>query len=307
MKSDNFSFSDIRSFWIRRWFRTLPNYWLILIIDLVLYRALHLTDWDTIKLLYFPFLQNLWNPRIGNFFGESWSLSIEEWFYLTLPIAMYIGYRLFLPRNKKTFLIRVFTGYLLVFALIRFIRAFHPEAGIEQDMGIRKLVVYRLDAVMFGVIFAYFNYFHERRLSKLRYYLVAVSIAGATAIFYLIASPAINITMPADPGVRIASDAFLYFFIPLFFSCCLPFANSVKTIKSKLISSVIQHISKISYSMYLIHYSLVFIPFFYPVKLGAAGAIFGYYLLYWFIVVCGSSAIYRYFEYPVMQLRDKVK
>ena len=57
--------------------------------------------------------------------------------------------------------------------------------------------------------------------------------------------------------------------------------------------------------MYLINYALVYVPFFYPMKIAMVWVI-PVYLLYWTTVIVLSSLLYKYFEYPVMQLREKV-
>jgi peptidoglycan/LPS O-acetylase OafA/YrhL len=306
VNSSDFSFGTVRNFWIRRWFRTLPNYWLILTVDIILYKVLNLTTLDAGKLLFYPFLQNLWYPQPLFFFGESWSLSIEEWFYLTLPIAMYMSYRIFSTINKKTFLLKVFSIYLLVFLLARFFNAFHPISGPDQDMGIRKVVVFRLDAVMYGVLFAYFNYYNSTLLNRIKYYLLAISAMGTIFIYYLMVNPRINICAPSNPALKFFSDAFLYLLIPLFLSFCLPFANGIKNMSGKYIGAVIQHVSKISYSMYLVHYSLIFAPLAYFLKVDSYSILVAVYVLYWVVVMVLSSLLYKYFEYPVMGLRDKI-
>lgn len=304
--SSDFTFHDVKHFWIRRWFRTLPNYWLILTVDLLFYKAINFVQWDAPKLLYYPFLQNLWYPHPLYFFGEAWSLSIEEWFYLTLPVCMLVCYRVFRPTDKQKFLFRIFLGYLLVFALIRFINAFHPINGPEQDISIRKVVLFRLDAVIYGVLIAYFSYFKGAWLDKVKYYMLALCIAGSAFIYYILMSHEISIINPKDPSLKFASDAFLYLIIPFFFSLCLPFANSVKSMRGKYLPRAIQHISKISYSMYLVHFSLIFIPVFYMVNPGSLWEVAGVYMLYWIAVIVLSSLLYKYFEYPIMQRRDKI-
>jgi peptidoglycan/LPS O-acetylase OafA/YrhL len=305
MNTHEFSFPSLRNFWVRRWLRTLPNYWLILTIDILLYRYLKLTTLDSGKLLFYPFLQNLLYPGPQFFFGESWSLSIEEWFYLTLPIVMYIGRSLFPDSDKRKFLLRVFWGYLLFFVLVRLVNAFQPISGPDIDAGIRKVVIFRLDAVMYGVLFAYFNYFRPVDMDRVKKGLLWMSIAGAAFILYLVIDPRISIYTPTDPAIHFLSAAFLYLFIPLFFSFCLPYANSVKEIRSKRVSSVVQHISKISYSMYLVHFSLVFLPFFYLHQPKSIGITVAMYVLYWVIVIGLSSLLYRFFELPVMNLRER--
>ena len=305
LQTDTFSFRDVGNFWVRRWFRTLPLYWLILTVDIVLYQLLGLRSHETSKAFYYLFIQNLWHPHPMFFFGEAWSLSVEEWFYLTLPVAMYLSALTFKPSNKKKFLFRVFAGYLAVFLVLRFINAFHPLNGPDQDAGIRKVVLFRLDAVMYGVLIAYFNHYYNTVLNKLKNILLGAGMAGIILITWLITDPRINITDSQSHTIRFASDAFLYLLIPLFFSLWLPFANNIRAISNKYASRFFTHISKISYSMYLVHYSLVFIPFFCymkPVSMHAAAL---YYLLYWAIVIGLSSALYKYYEYPVMKLRER--
>ena len=305
ISADDFPFSAVRNFWVRRWYRTLPNYWLILTVDVFLYKAMNLQGFDPHQLLYYFFLQNLWYPDVLNFFGEGWSLSIEEWFYLTLPVAMYLAALIFKPGNKRLFLLRVFAGYISVFILIRFFNAFSPVNGANQEEGIRKVVLFRLDAVMFGVLFAYFNYFRSDLLVKVKKYLLVIGLCGTAILFYLVSKRDLEFRSSSNPSIRFVSDALLYLFIPLFFSFCLPYANSIKALTNKYGSNAVQHISKISYSMYLVHYSLVFLPFFYEQQVNSGGMVVAMYLWYWIIVIGVSSLLYKYFERPVMNLRDK--
>ena len=304
--SNEFTFSTVRDFWIRRWFRTLPNYWLILTINIVLYSALNLQRIVPYQFLYYPFLQNLWYPDPMLFFNEAWSLSIEEWFYLTLPVVMYLTSTLFNPKDKGKFLLNVFIAYLCAFLLIRVINAFHPINGPDQDNGIRKVVLFRLDAVMYGVLFAYLNYFKAGVANRMKNFLLTMSVCGVAVMFFLMAKRDVQFRSSPDPAIRFASDAFLYLLLPLLFSLCLPAANSLKRMKNKRISDTIQFISKISYSIYLIHYSLVYLPFFYLLHATTVVATIIWYLLYWVVVIGLSAFTYKYFEQPVMKLRDKI-
>ena len=303
--SDTFSFGDVRNFWVRRWFRTLPLYWLILTAEIVMYNLLNLHSHEMSKAFFYFFLQNLWSPHPLYFFGEAWSLSVEEWFYLTLPVAMYLSAVIFKPKNKQAFLLRVFVGYLATFVIIRFVNAFHPMNGDDQDRGIRKVVLFRLDAVMYGVLMAYFNSYYPVVLGKLKNMLMVTGLAGVIFICWMVVNDKINITSATNPSLRFASDAFLYLFLPLFFSFWLPFANNIRSIGNKYVLGFFTHISKISYSMYLVHYSLIFIPFFaymHPVAPHTAALL---YVLYWTIVITLSSVLYKYYEHPITRLREK--
>jgi peptidoglycan/LPS O-acetylase OafA/YrhL len=75
------SFSSLFRFWVRRWLRTLPAYFAVLIFVWLVF--------DKLNLLYFVFLQDL---VIGNWdiLPVSWTLVIEEWFYLLFPPVCFL-------------------------------------------------------------------------------------------------------------------------------------------------------------------------------------------------------------------------
>lgn len=78
---------DLKGFWARRWLRTLPAYYLVLLV-------IRVSDvWIAAKGTwgwfpsYFVFLQNYLVPEPMRF-GWSWSLCVEEQFYLGLPLLL---------------------------------------------------------------------------------------------------------------------------------------------------------------------------------------------------------------------------
>ena len=101
-ESERFGYRELFHFWKRRWFRTLPNYYLILLVYYILVSNSIIGGDDAIEQFNWKFLvfaQNLYESFYG-FYLESWSLSIEEWFYIILPIII-IGFRLFLSKRIR--------------------------------------------------------------------------------------------------------------------------------------------------------------------------------------------------------------
>ncbi len=305
--ADNFSFTHVRHFWARRWFRTLPNYWLILTANILLGSYLGTQAIVPFQVNYYFFLQNLVHALPIYFFSESWSLSVEEWFYLTLPVALLAAYKLAGAKDKSRFLIRVFVVYLLTFTVIRFVNAFQPINGIDQDNGIRKVVLFRLDALMYGVVFAWLSCFRAEMLLRYRKPLLALCLAGTAVVYYLMAKRSLQITSSPVPWIRFASDAFLFTIQPMVLSLCLPYASSIRTLKRNALQRSAGFISRISYSMYLIHFSLIFLPFFYHRPVSTPVMTIVYYAMYWGIVILGSWLIYRFYELPIMRLRDRLR
>ena len=96
-----FDTTNLLHFWSRRWLRTLPAYYVILILNIVLSKV-HLigSSADAITWHFWVFTQNLaWHFQ--GFFWESWSLAVEEWFYLLFPlIACLLTYSLRLSSRQ---------------------------------------------------------------------------------------------------------------------------------------------------------------------------------------------------------------
>src|SRR5690606_29603633 len=86
--SDSFNFSKVLYFWVRRWFRTLPNYYLALLINICI--ALYIGTQLPSKLWQYVFFIQNFSQEMPLFFVESWSLSIEEFAYIIGPLLLYM-------------------------------------------------------------------------------------------------------------------------------------------------------------------------------------------------------------------------
>ncbi|EPU1382254.1 acyltransferase family protein, partial [Klebsiella pneumoniae] len=88
----------IPSFWLRRWLRTYPSYILFLFINIILIFSIRPDIFPSV-LRYLTFSQSLLSPH-PSFFGEAWSLAVEEIFYLITPLLFWVFFAL--TNNKKT-------------------------------------------------------------------------------------------------------------------------------------------------------------------------------------------------------------
>jgi len=114
------------TFYIRRWFRTLPLFWLFIGFQILLelgLRQRHLSYSEIVQHAFF--LRNFDALKI-TFFPESWSLAVEEWFYLLFPALLWLGLRS-VSRFNVAFL-TVVAAFFLFSTVARMIEAPHAYA-----------------------------------------------------------------------------------------------------------------------------------------------------------------------------------
>lgn len=296
-------FSPKTMWWFlkRRWFRTLPNYYLILIINIIISLIIGYTITDCWK--YFFFLQNFNTPMLA-FFPESWSLSVEEFAYLLLPIALFVKTLMVRSKNKSRFFFLVVFGLMLFFILSKVYYAFTTtNTTLDQwNMGLKAVVMYRLDAIFLGVLFSWislnFNVFWKK-------YKISLAVLGLILFGLLFVGVGFfQITIELFPNF------WNIFYLPLTSLMCalfLPFLSEWKSLRFTFIQRPIVFISVISYSIYLLHYSVVLqlLIFYFPVDELSQLHLHLYTFSYVAITAFLSALLYKFYEKPMMDLRDK--
>lgn len=288
-------------FWTRRWFRTLPNYFLILFL-LCLLNAIF-TDAFTFGSVYqyFIFSQNLVQGKL-DFFPESWSLSIEEWFYLLVPVSIAVLTFIVKTTYKKGILI---TSLLLIF-LVTFFRYYRyttiPIDSLDEwDILYRKQVVTRLDSLMFGVIGAYICFFYSTFWSKYKKFFFVLGI-----LLFLLS----KFVIPEFTQINgLYSTVFSFTLISTATLLLLPYLSEVKAGKGFLYKSI-TYISLTSYSMYLLNLSII--QFWIIDKIpwnilsdNTRIITISKYGLYWVLLMSLSILLYKYFEIPMTAFRER--
>lgn len=299
----------ILNFWKRRWYRTIPNYYLILILATLVALTKEKSLFTNYNYyLYYIFSQNLFTKIKMNFFDESWSLAIEEWFYLTIPILFGIIFRIARVASAKVnFKYVILSGILLLIVtglLVRINYVLHTERQFDH---IRGTVSLRLDSIIWGVLFAWINFYHQSFFVKARYFFLAVGI--------VVIIPCMINYQTANIGIaNFFSKTYFFTITDFAFACFIPAANQLRKIRSKFISNTVTTVSLVSYSMYLTHLTFALniilllrkikVPIIKDFETNKFCGIIGF-ILYWGLTLIISILLYKYYEKPMTDLRDK--
>jgi len=290
-ESGTFSVKMLWTFLQRRWFRTLPNYFLFLLLNITLiYFGFISGDLNKFLLLFFVFLQNFCYP-FAYLFTESWSLSVEEWFYFSFPLLLLAGYILFRKQQQL-----VFGAVILIYLLGPLIyRTCTSSLIIEDgqyDLFFRKLVLTRLDSIGYGVAGAFINSYFPILWKRIAYYAFGI---GLLLLAWL---------------CRIHTDPVTHFLQTIYFSLMsfaiallLPLLSGMKT--ESIPGRPFRFVSRISYALYLCNMLIVqlFVKYLHPQ--GRVGDMLNF-LLCWVTVFIAALLVYALVEAPFLRMRDKV-
>jgi peptidoglycan/LPS O-acetylase OafA/YrhL len=287
IEKPNFNLNALSNFWKRRWFRTLPNYYLILFVNILLvYYQIIPGKKDRITASFLIFTQNFKEPLV-DFFWESWSLSIEEWFYLLFGITIFISIKFL--KNMPAYLLC--TVLLIVLPLLYRISISDKIVNdFWWDVTFRKTVLCRLDAIGYGVLAAFIQKKYYKIWTKSKNTLLVV---GLCILLYW---PYANVGYTS-----FFSKTFNFSILSIASAMLLPFFNNIKTGRGVALK-IFTYTSILSYSLYLINLSIVeqiiagYIKF---------NGVFNY-VLFWIACYFLAYILYRFYEKPMMLLRDKV-
>lgn len=301
MKTD-FSFSHVTNFLKRRWFRTLPNYFLILLVNIVIGGIIGYKIESLWK--YFFFLQNFSGPMPA-FFPESWSLSVEEWTYIFLPLLLLFIVYIAKPKNKSLFFIALL-GLLLILSLVAKIYLYKNTISPSLDdwnVSLKAVVIYRIDAILYGVMASWIYCQHYNFWKKNKAIFLMVGIFILLFIFFGFG----KINLSAESQNSILYTIYLPA-VSIGIAFFLPFLSTWKSEKS-LLKKPIVFISMISYSIYLLHYSVILqlMKYFIPVDHFTQTQLHIFTFAYLMLTIVFSFGLYVFYEKPIMDLREKSK
>lgn len=295
---------NLKNFWyflIRRWFRTLPNYYLILLINIaiVLYIGRDLPD--TIA-SYFFFFQNALS-EMNIFFTESWSLSVEEFAYIIGPLLLIVLTIIPIKTSRKSmFLIAVLLIILLFTATKIYYNSYHLTETLDYwNNNLKSVVLYRIDAIYYGVLAAYISLTYPKLWQKRTTLLFLSGFILFNAFHF--------ITVYKQLYVNNFPWLWNIFYLP-FCSICitlsLPWFSQLKKVSSVVLKPI-TYISIISYAMYLLHYSIILqlMRYFFRIENYTFSQKLLYAFIYLILTLIFSYVLYRFYEKPMTDIRDK--
>lgn len=296
------NFSVLKAFWYRRWFRTLPNYFLILSTLCVVHYFFDASFAFRKVFRYFIFSQNIATNHPDWFFPETWSLSIEEWFYLILSLLALFFCWIKLSHKKSLLIISIIV--INTITIFRYYKYLSVEIRNVEDWDLlfRKQVATRLDSLMYGVIGAYIKHYYYKFWIR---YKKTFLVAGI--IIFLVSRYFLPYYLPIS-SMYFCVYSFTVISIGTLF--LLPFLSELRLCKGFLYKPV-SYLSVTSYSLYLINLSIVqrwiieSIPW--RVITSNYNVIVSLkYLLFWSLSICLSIGLYKYFEAPMTSIRERI-
>ena len=258
-------------FYKRRWFRTLPLYFICLLIISLMFEKFLTKDFFK----YFFFLQDFFPSFLEmSYFPVVWSLSIEEFFYLIFPIFLMFS-------NKSNFLKRC----IILFIFLIFIKIFY--VNFFDTYFLRTGTLLRFDAILLGFLM---------RFVYLKFNFKQSAFFSLSLLFLYIL---LQDLILSNKDLFIIKISFILL-LQLFSSVILIFFCKIETLsKFTVFKKISVIVSKQTYSVYLTH--MIFIYFLKDFDINPLGKFIFYFLL----LISISTLSYYFIEKPILKIRPK--
>jgi peptidoglycan/LPS O-acetylase OafA/YrhL len=276
----------VKDFYIRRLLRIWPLYYFIVIISFFIlpyfsflevapYTSQLLSSFKIKLLFFFLFLPNIALiafPPVP-FASQSWSVGVEEQFYLLWPLLMKNS------KNKLKLLVGVIIVYFLVkYGITSYVKVFGATKWTTLLYGF--VGGFSIDCMAIGGILAYCLYQRKKIINFL--YVQYVQYVTYGALFILISF-----------GVKIPHIH--YEFYGLLFGIVILNLAANKNSIVNLENSVLNYLGKISYGLYMFHPLAIVITLKSLIFFNINNIIFQYVLSFALTVII-SGISYKYFE-----------
>ncbi|AFP31130.1 putative acetyltransferase [Marinobacter sp. BSs20148] len=272
-ETSRFGSINIKRFWYRRWIRTFPAYYAVL--GVISFQQVLTKDAWTFPVDYIFFIQNYNQPF--EIFHVSWSLAVEEQFYLMIAPAL--SFLWCVPARTRLIIL---LSALIVPSFFRYFNFYENEYQTHV----------RIDGCIAGVLLAYVKSQHAFIWKKLADKSVPIFIGSSLVFFLYFLQRYIPIPWISDPGMLERA---------IMFSGWVLFAV---TYKNSLFWRVygVRYMATRSYSLYLLHPEAIAIVN----RLNFEINFFFYFIAVFSLSLMFAEILYRVIEMPFLKLRSKL-
>jgi peptidoglycan/LPS O-acetylase OafA/YrhL len=242
-RNPNRRFFVIRQFYIRRFLRIFPIYYVVLIGLLIFAVAPARAIWPWL----FTYTTNIYvwdNLHFPGAVGHFWTLAVEEQFYLVWPWLM-----LFLPRRR---LVPVLIGFICISPLFRLYASFHYHTDVVSGASTScTLTIGVIDSLSFGALLAILSRSDSHR-ERLRWTLtrvcLPVGVVGYAVLLAVSHDGGFGLDSHVSPALAQTAEAL--FFCWLVGTASRGFGGFTGRV---LEWRPIAYLGKISYGIYIFH------------------------------------------------------
>ena len=260
---------NAKRFIVRRWLRTLPAYYAVLFFTLI--QAAYSDNLDYKSTSFSVFLQTYSYQKLP-FFGVSWSLCVEEHFYLI------IGPSLLFLRNRPKAMIGFLAALLIMPVCFRYL-------GLYETLQQSHV---RLDQCAAGVFLAYLKVYQQMiwdRLQRFQAHLLA--FATATVTWLLL----------GRLGILSTKETYVLFSI---ISMCVIIQSDQRSYSKFIASTFWNFIATRSYAIYLLHVEAIVVCR----RLALDDGGLKQFTVTWLMSLLLAEFLYRVVELPGMRFRE---
>ena len=263
---------NIKTFYLRRWFRTIPLY----LVALIFYTAISNNfNLDFFKFLFF--IQKLIPNFVdSDYFMVAWSLSIEEFFYLIFPIY------LILFSNIKASKLAIY--FIIMLSLVKILN----HENFSNDF-LRTGTFLRLDSIALGFLL---SIYFSKLINFNKTIIISILVLLGTIVNYK------NLFFN-NSGIYTVYFIFISQILSMLL--VLYFCKIEFLITKNIFKKTCNMLAFQTYSVYLFH--LIIMHF----LLMTDNFLINNLFIYIIILFTISTITYKYFEKPILLLRPKYK
>ncbi|AZP11887.1 acyltransferase family protein [Undibacterium parvum] len=295
---------SLKNFYIRRFLRTLPSFYVVLAFYFLLPGVMGGSSPPSLW-RFLSFTQNL-GLHTGTAFSHAWSLCIEEQFYLILPALalLFVAGSRYLKKS-------MIYAWLLLLGLICgaiALRAYLWQNYVQDAESFYGYIYYsslaRFDELLPGVALALIKNYHRPVWSRLQQWgnqFLLLGLGCVALMFYLFA----NYHYVEPQGYTYAMTTWGYSLMAISFSLLVLAALSPSCLLHKFKIPGCSYLALWSYAIYLVHKAVFFILSA-PIKQAGIGleSALGLSLMLLCSLIAGYL-LYALVETPFMRLRER--